>query len=95
MVKVKEVADFMKDHPDAVVTLCGYADKGTGNPAVNARLSEKRVKAVADALINKYGIAESRVTIDHKGDTVQPLEGTDNRVTIAVAKSKKVVEVTK
>lgn len=95
MGKVQEVADFLKAHPESTVSLCGYADKGTGNPTINAKLAEKRVKAVADALMNKYGIAESRITIDHKGDTVQPMDGTANRVTIAVAISKKVVEVTK
>ena len=95
MCKVQEVADFLKDHPDAVVTLCGYADKGTGNPTINNKLSEKRVKAVADVLKNKYDIAESRITIEYKGDTEQPKEGTANRVTIAVAKSEKVVEVVK
>ena len=95
MVKVQEVADFMKEHPDATVTLCGYADKGTGNPTINAKLSEKRVNAVADALKNKFGIEASRITIDFKGDTEQPKEGTANRVTIATAISKKVVEVEK
>ena len=95
MGKVQEVADFLKEHPEATVTLCGYADKGTGNPTINARLAEKRVQSVADALIKKFNIAESRITIDHKGDTEQPMEGTANRVTIAVAKSKKVVEVVK
>ena len=95
MGKVQEVADFLKEHPEATVTLCGYADKGTGNPTINAKLAEKRVQAVAEALIKKYGIAESRIAIDHKGDTEQPMEGTANRVTIAVAKSKKVVETVK
>ena len=95
MSKVQEVADFLNDHPDANVTLCGYADKGTGNPTINAKLSEKRVKAVADALKNKYKIAESRINIEFKGDTEQPKEGTANRVTIAVAKSEKVVEIVK
>ena len=95
MSKVQEVADFLNDHPDANVTLCGYADKGTGNPTINAKLSEKRVKAVADALKNKYKIAESRINIEFKGDTEQPKEGTANRVTIAVAKSEKVVETVK
>ena len=95
MHKVEEVADFLKVHPDATVCLCGYADKGTGNPTINARLAEERVNAVADALMNKFGIAKSRISIDHKGDTVQPMEGTANRVTIAVAVSKKVVEVEK
>ena len=95
MYKVQEVADFLKEHPEATVTLCGYADKGTGNPAINAELAEKRVNVVAEALVKQYGIAESRISIDHKGDTVQPMEGTANRVTIAVAKSKKVVETVK
>lgn len=95
MHKVQEVADFMKDHPEATVVLCGYADKGVGSPEANAKVSEKRAKAVADVLIKKYGIAESRITIDYKGDTEQPYEGTANRVTIAIAKSKKVVEVVK
>lgn len=95
MYKVQEVADFLKEHPEATVTLCGYADKGTGNPTINAKLAEKRVNVVAEALVKQYGIAESRISIDHKGDTVQPMEGTANRVTIAVAKSKKVVETVK
>lgn len=95
MTKVQEVADFLKEYPEATVYICGYADKGTGNPTINAKMAEKRAQAVADTLINKYNIAASRICIDHKGDTVQPLEGTANRVTIAVAKSKKVVEVEK
>ena len=95
MQKIQEVSDFMKDFPEAHVTLCGYGDKGVGSSADNAKVSEKRAKAVADVLIKKYGIAESRITIDYKGDTEQPYEGTANRVTIAVAKSKKVVEVVK
>ena len=95
MHKIQEVADFLKDHPDATVTLCGYGDKGVGSSADNAKVSEKRAKAVADVLIKKYGIAESRITIDYKGDTEQPYKGTENRVTIAVAQSKKVVEAVK
>ncbi len=95
MHKIQEVADFLKDHPDATVTLCGYGDKGVGSSADNAKVSEKRAKAVADVLIKKYGIAESRITIDYKGDTEQPYKGTANRVTIAVAQSKKVVEAVK
>ena len=43
----------------------------------------------------KYKIAESRINIEYKGDTEQPKEGTANRVTIAVAKSEKVVETVK
>ncbi len=89
MIKVKDIADFMNQYPTAKVTLVGYADKATGSSRINAVLAEKRVKAVADALMKKFNIAESRISIDHKGDTVQPFTGAAaNRVTICVAKAK-------
>ena len=89
MIKVKDIAEFMNQYPTAKVTLVGYADKLTGNAKINAVLAEKRVKAVAEALMKKFNIDESRISIDHKGDTVQPFEGTvANRVTICVAKAK-------
>ena len=89
MIKVKDIAEFMNQYPTAKVTLVGYADKATGNAKINAVLAEKRVKAVADALMKKFNIDESRITIDHKGDTVQPFTGAAaNRVTICVAKAK-------
>ena len=89
MIKVKDIAEFMNQYPTAKVTLVGYADKLTGNSKINAVLAEKRVKAVAEALMKKFNIDESRISIDHKGDTVQPFEGTvANRVTICVAKAK-------
>ena len=89
MVKVKDIAEFMNQYPTAKVTLVGYADKATGNAKINAVLAEKRVKAVAEALMKKFNIDESRISIDHKGDTVQPFTGAAaNRVTICVAKAK-------
>ena len=49
------------------------------------RLSKERAEAVAEAL-KAQGIAESRITVDYKGDTAQPF-GTaeENRVTICIA----------
>ena len=89
MVKVKDIAEFMNQYPTAKVTLVGYADKATGNAKINAVLAEKRVKAVAEALMKKFNIDDSRISIDHKGDTVQPFTGAAaNRVTICVAKAK-------
>lgn len=83
--KVAEIADFMKKNPDMKVTLVGYADKGTGTPAINARLSAQRAAAVKKALISKYGIAESKIVDDSKGDIYQPFAENDkNRVTICV-----------
>ncbi|HBQ56250.1 MAG TPA: hypothetical protein DD786_03760, partial [Porphyromonadaceae bacterium] len=63
-----------------------YADRQTGTPAYNLALSEKRAKAVADALTSEYGIDSSRISVDWKGDTEQPYAENDwNRVAIFFA----------
>ncbi|MGI6572209.1 MAG: OmpA family protein [Fermentimonas sp.] len=82
-VSVYNTAEYMKANPNAKVNIVAYADKQTGTPEYNFALSEKRAKAVANALINDYGISNSRISIDWKGDTVQPYaENAWNRVAI-------------
>lgn len=84
--KLATIAAWIKAHPDAKVSLTGYADKGTGNPTVNARYAKLRAEAVTKELTQKYGIDASRITTDSKGDTVQPFTDNDsNRVTIVIA----------
>ena len=76
--KVEKLAEWMKANPDFSVTLVGYADKETGTPAGNMKLSKSRVEKVK-AMLVKLGIEPSRV--DFKGDTVQPFaENVKNRV---------------
>lgn len=83
--KVDALVSFLKEHESATVSLCGYADKQTGTPAINERLSKRRAIAVADAL-KANGIAADRITVDYKGDTVQPFATMEeNRVTICIA----------
>ena len=36
--KIAEIVEYMKENPDAKITLTGYADKGTGSAAFNERL---------------------------------------------------------
>ena len=85
--KVKEFAQWMKDHPTAKAEIMGYADAGTGNAEINRNISEKRAARVAKLLTEKYGIPASRLTSGYKGDTVQPYSDNDsNRVVIGVAK---------
>lgn len=85
--KVQEIADYLNANPNATVTVTGYADAGTGNAKINQRLAQQRAQAVAQELQTKYGIAASRITVDSKGDTVQPFAENDrNRVVIAIAK---------
>ena len=84
--KVVDIANYLKDNRDARVVMTGYADKGTGNASINARLAAGRAKAVKDMLVKDYNIPESRITYDSKGDTVQPFAENDkNRVTICIA----------
>ena len=87
MAKVEVIANYLKANPNAKVVITGHADKGTGNATINKNLSEKRAKIVADTLVKKYGIAESRISYDGKGDTEQPFAENDkNRVSICIAK---------
>ena len=86
MVKVEDIANYMKKYPNAKVVVSGYADKGTGNARINARLAAQRADVVVNCLKEKYGIAEDRISYDSYGDTVQPFAENDlNRVSICIA----------
>ena len=80
---IKDVADLMKTSNDAMFTVTGYADKGTGNAKLNKMYAERRAADVTNKLVNEHGIDASRVKSDSKGDTVQPFEENDkNRCVI-------------
>ena len=86
MAKIEDVVNYLNKYPEANVSITGYADKNTGNPTLNVGYARSRAQSVADMLANKYGIERSRMTVDSKGDTVQPYEQNDlNRVTICIA----------
>jgi len=77
---------FLKQNPNTKVEVTGYADAGTGNPRINMFYSQGRADNVAKALV-EAGISADRITVDYKGDTVQPFSENDkNRVTISIAK---------
>ena len=83
---VQAVANYLKENPDAKASVTGYADSGTGTAEVNQRLARQRAEAVRDLLVQKYGIDESRLTVDSKGSSEQPFAENDwNRVVIMVA----------
>ncbi|MDR2816934.1 MAG: OmpA family protein [Proteiniphilum sp.] len=82
-VSVYNTAEYLKANPNAKVNIVAYADKQTGTPKYNFALSEKRARAVADALTKDHGINTNRISIDWKGDTEQPYAENDwNRVAI-------------
>lgn len=85
--KLQELAEWMKSHPNAKVEVTGYSDAKTGTASYNLSLSERRANRVAKILVEKYGIEKSRITVNAKGDTVQPFaENNKNRVVIGIAK---------
>ena len=80
---LKEVANLAKESDNATFTVTGYADKGTGNAAINKMYAKKRAEDVAKKLTEEYGVDGSRLKTDSKGDTVQPFEENDkNRCVI-------------
>lgn len=87
MTKVTTIADYLQEHPNATVTITGYADKGTGTLQYNLRLAAKRAEAVATALRTKYGIPASRMTVNSMSSAEeQPYpDPVQNRVAICIA----------
>ena len=84
--KIAEIVKYMKENPDAKITLTGYADKGTGSAAFNDKIAARRALTVYNTLAAK-GVAKSRMIKESKGSRVQPFEENDmNRVTICIAK---------
>lgn len=62
------MAQLIKDgDKDAVYTITGYADKGTGSARINERLSRERAQAVYDCLTKEFGVSESQLRMDYKG----------------------------
>ena len=84
--KIAEIVTFMKENPDAKITLTGYADKGTGSAAFNDKIAARRAQTVYNTLAAK-GVAKNRMIKKSMGSRVQPFEENDmNRVTICIAK---------
>ena len=84
--KIKDIADYLQNHPNAKVEVTGYADAGTGNNRINDRLAKQRADVVVKALMNQYNIAADRISYDSKGSRIQPFAENDlNRVTICIA----------
>ena len=73
----------MKCSDDAMFTVTGYADKGTGTAKQNKKYAKQRADDVAKKLVEQYGLDAKRLKTDSKGDTVQPFEENDkNRCVI-------------
>jgi OOP family OmpA-OmpF porin len=65
MQKIEKFAQFLKTHPDIKAEIQGYTDN-TGKYAYNIILSQKRAKAVYEALI-KLGVNKNQLTWEGYG----------------------------
>ncbi len=83
--KIQIAVDYLHNYPDANIVITGYADRKTGTPAYNLRLSERRAKEVSKAMIERYGVSPLRISINWEGDRIQPFEVNEwNRVVVFV-----------
>lgn len=60
MPSLEHVANYLKSNPDASITVNGYASP-EGTEEYNLQLSQRRADAVKNILVDKYGIAASRI----------------------------------
>ena len=60
MPSLEHVANYLKNNPDANITVNGYASP-EGTEEYNQQLSQRRADAVKSILVDKYGIAANRI----------------------------------
>ena len=64
---VQEAASYASAGNATRVIVVGHTDS-SGSDAYNARLSERRAKAVADSLVG-LGLGQDKLQVDWKGET--------------------------
>ena len=64
---VSQAAQYAKDGSATRITVVGHTDT-SGSPKYNARLSERRAKAVADGLVG-MGVNATALAVDWKGES--------------------------
>lgn len=60
------VADWLRANPDGTVALVGHTD-ASGSLAANVALSERRAEAVAQVLVDSYGVDRTRIAAEGVG----------------------------
>lgn len=65
--KIMLVAEYLRNHPNAIVTVDGYADNVSDGESKSAELSKQRAINVANTLISKYSIDKERVSVNWYG----------------------------
>lgn len=87
--QIKKVADFMKKYPETEALLVGHTCS-LGSEEYNLKLSERRANAVRNYLVNKFGIAPSRLKTHGAGES-EPIA--DNNTEAGREKNRRVMAV--
>lgn len=69
---LKEMANVLKENPDVKVKIIGHTDSD-GNDAANLDLSKRRAAAVKASMAKEFGIDESRMETEGKGES-EPMD---------------------
>ncbi len=77
---LKELLEDYRRSGAPQVTIVGHADK-VGDPALNLDLSQRRAKAVYDALMKGGNVSSAVIEQDWRGDQL-PLAGTENEKSV-------------
>ena len=72
---LKEMANVLKEYADLKVKIVGHTD-ADGDDAANLDLSKRRAASVKAALAKEFGIDESRMETDGKGEG-EPIDKND------------------
>lgn len=87
---VAAVASYLKNHPQAIVSVKGYASQD-GPLEVNERLANQRAESVKNMLVSKYGIKADRIKAEGMGIGHMFDEESWNRVAICTLENGKPV----
>ena len=83
MINLGYVANAIKQVPDREFIIFASADKETGTPEFNQKLSEKRGNAVFEALTQKFGVNPDQLKVQAVGSSDQRFDGAAlNRVVV-------------
>ena len=67
MINLESISNEMKKFPNKKYTIIGYADKATGTPEFNQKLSKQRAENVYSTLVKKFGVNPKQLNIEAEG----------------------------
>ncbi len=83
---MESVAKYLKDNPQAKVTVRGYASP-EGSEAYNVKLAQSRAESVKNMLVNRYGISADRISAQGDGISHVSDKRSWNRVSICTVQN--------